>query len=65
MRITPQKLDPSAVQALLVQIRRDSVGGNRMPFLEDRSAGNLAPTDVDHLAAMLQHKVSNGRMYLT
>src|SRR6185437_15029265 len=65
VRITPQKLDPSAVQALLVQIRRDSVGGNRMPFLEDRSAGNLAPTDVDHLAAMLQHKVSNGRMYLT
>ena len=65
VRITPQKLDPSAVQALLVQIRRDSVGGNRVPFLEDRSAGNLAPADVDQLAAMLQHKVSNGRMYLT
>ena len=65
VRITPQKLDPSAVQALLVQIRRDSVGGNRVSFLEDRSAGNLAPADVDQLAAMLQHKVSNGRMYLT
>jgi putative nucleotidyltransferase with HDIG domain len=65
VRITPQKLDPAAVQALLVQIRRDSVGGSRVPFLEDRSAGNLAPSDVDQLAAMLQHRVSNGRMYLT
>lgn len=65
VRITPQKLDPAAVQALLVQIRRDSVGGSRVPFLEDRSAGNLAPTDVDHLASMLQHRVTNGRMYLT
>src|SRR5947208_2201765 len=65
VRITPQKFDASAVQALLVQIRRDSVGGNRVPFLEDRSAGNLAPADVDQLAAMLQHKVSNGRIYLT
>jgi hypothetical protein len=65
VRITPQKLDPAAVQSLLIQIRRDAVGGNRAPFLEDRSAGNLAPSDVDHLAAMLQHKVSNGRTYLT
>ena len=65
VRIAPQKLDAAAVQALLVQIRRDSVGGNRIPFLEDRAAGNLAPTDIDHLAAMLQHRVSNGRMYLT
>ena len=65
VRITPQKLDPAAVQALLVQIRRDAVGGNRVPFLEDRSAGNLAPSDVDQLASMLQHKVSNGRTYLT
>jgi hypothetical protein len=30
-----------------------------------RVAGKLAPADVDHLASMLQHKVSNGRMYLT
>lgn len=65
VRITPQKLDPAAVQSLLIQIRRDAVGGNRVPFLEDRSAGNLAPADVDHLASMLQHKVSNGRTYLT
>ena len=65
VRITPQKFDPNAVHALLVQIRRDAVGSNRTPFLEDRSAENLAPTDIDHLAATLQHKVSNGRSFLT
>jgi putative nucleotidyltransferase with HDIG domain len=65
VRMTPQKFDANAVQALLVQIRRDAVGGNRAPLLEDRSAGNLAPTDIDHLAAMLQHKVSGGRNYPT
>jgi hypothetical protein len=50
---------------LLVQVRRDSVGSNRVAFLEDRAALNLAPTDVDHLAATLQHKMTNGRLYLT
>ena len=65
VRITPQKFDPNAVHALLVQIRRDAVGNNQIPFLEDRSAGNLAPTDIDHLAATLQHKINNGRNYLT
>jgi len=65
VRMTPLKFDPNAVQALLVQIRRDAVGSNRVPFLEDRSAGNLAPPDVDHLAATLQHKLTNGRSYLT
>ncbi|MBV9180675.1 MAG: hypothetical protein JO356_05130 [Acidobacteria bacterium] len=48
-----------------MQIRRDAVGGNRAPLLEDRSAGNLAPTDVDHLAAMLQHKILGTRNFLT
>lgn len=65
VRMTPEKFDPHAVQALLIQIRRDAIGSNRAPFLEDRSAGNLAPSDVDHLAASLQHKISNGRLYLT
>ena len=65
VRMTPQKFDPNAVQALLVQIRRDAVGGSRTPLLEDRSAGNLAPTDIDHLAAMLQHKVSGSRNFLS
>lgn len=64
VRLTPQKFDATAVQAMLVQLRRDAVGSNRMPFLE-ASAGHLAPNDIDNLAATLQHKVSNGKLYLT
>ncbi len=65
VRMTPQKYDPNAVQGLLVQIRRDAVGSNRTPFLDNRAALNIAPADVDHLAATVQHKISNGRKYLT
>jgi uncharacterized ParB-like nuclease family protein len=64
VRITPQKFDPAAVQAMLVQLRRDAVGSNRTPFLET-SAGHLAPSDIDNLAANLQHKISGNRLYLT
>jgi putative nucleotidyltransferase with HDIG domain len=64
LRHTPQKFDPVAVQALLVQLRRDAVGSNRTLFLEG-SAGHLAPTDIDHMAANPQHKISGGRLYLT
>ena len=64
VRHTPQKFDPTAVQAMLVQLRRDAVGSNRTPFLEGL-AGHLGPTDIDHLAANLQHKISGGRLYLT
>jgi putative nucleotidyltransferase with HDIG domain len=64
VRYTPQRFDPAAVQALLVQVRRDAVGTNRSPFLEG-SSGQLAATDIDQLAANLQHKTSNGRLYLT
>jgi putative nucleotidyltransferase with HDIG domain len=65
VRMTPQKYDPNVVQGLLVQIRRDAVGSNRVAFLDKRMALNIAPTDVDHLASTLQHKISNGRNYLT
>ncbi len=65
VRLSPQKFDPNAVQGLLVQVRRDAVGSNRTRFLEDRMHVNIAPTDVDQLAAMLQHKISHGRLYLT
>jgi len=64
LRNTPNKFDPAAVQALLVQLRRDAVGSNRTLFLES-SAGHLAPTDIDHMAANLQHKITGGRLYLT
>ena len=65
VHLAPQKFDPNAVQGLLVQIRRDAVGSNRTPFLADRMAVNIAPTDIDQLAASLQHKLSHGRLYLT
>jgi hypothetical protein len=62
--MTPLKFDPNAVQALLLQVRRDTVGSNRTPFIEGRLAGSVAPADIDHMAASLQHRMSNGRMYL-
>jgi putative nucleotidyltransferase with HDIG domain len=65
VRLTPDKFDPTAVQALLIQVRRDAVGSNRISFLEERVACNLAASDVDNLAATLQHKISHGRAYLT
>jgi putative nucleotidyltransferase with HDIG domain len=65
VRLTPQKFDPNVVQALLLQIRRDAVGSNRTPFLEGQRGESIAASDVDHLAANLQHKISHGRLYLT
>jgi putative nucleotidyltransferase with HDIG domain len=65
VRLTPQKYDPNAVHALLLQVRRDSVGSNQTAFLADRVALNIAPNDIDQLAATLQHKMSHGRLYLT
>ena len=65
VRLSPLKFDPNAVHGLLLQIRRDSVGSNRTPFLEDRMAINIAAGDIDQLAATLQHKVTHGRHYLT
>ncbi|MBV8053073.1 MAG: HD domain-containing protein [Acidobacteriaceae bacterium] len=65
VRLTPEKFDPNAVQALLLQVRRDTVGSNRTPFLEGRIAESIGAADVDHLAAALQHKVNHGRLYLT
>jgi putative nucleotidyltransferase with HDIG domain len=65
VRMSPQKYDPNAVQALLIQVRRDAVGSNRTPLLADHMALNIAPTDVDHLAATLQHKVSRDKVFLT
>jgi putative nucleotidyltransferase with HDIG domain len=61
VRLAPQKYDPGAVQGLLIQIRRDAVGTNRAPMLEQRIALNIAPADIDQLAASLQHKLTRGR----
>jgi putative nucleotidyltransferase with HDIG domain len=65
VRLTPQKFDPNAVHALLLQVRRDTVGSNRSPFLQDQMGGDIAAADVDQLAANLQHRISHGRLYLT
>ena len=65
VHLTPQKFDPNAVHALLLQVRRDTVGSNRTPFLQDRMGGDIAAADVDQLAASLQHKISHGRLFLT
>lgn len=65
VRLSPLKFDPNAVQGLLLQVRRDAVGSNRTPFVEDRISLNIAPPDIDHLAATLQHKITHGRLYLT
>lgn len=63
IRLTPQKYDADAVAALLIQIRRDAVGSNRIPILEP-DVMNLSASDVDELATTLQHKLSQGRTYL-
>src|SRR5213079_1555561 len=59
VRLSPQKFDPTAVHGLLLQVRRDAVGSNRTPFVEDRISLNIAPPDIDHLAATLQHKITH------
>jgi hypothetical protein len=64
VRMAPEKYDPNVVQGLLIQVRRDAVGSNRTPLLDAVSV-NISATDIDHLAATLQHKISHGKMYLT
>lgn len=64
VRLTPEKFDPNVVQGLLIQVRRDAVGSSRAPLLDTTSV-NISATDIDHLAATLQYKVSRGKTYLT
>src|SRR5271157_916565 len=64
IRMTPQKYDPQALQALLIQVRRDAVGSNRIPIL-DPDVMNLSATDVDQLASTLQHRISQDKTFLT
>ena len=63
VRLSPQKFDPNAVQALLVQVRRDAVGSSRSPLMSQPV--DIAAGDIDQLAANLQHKLNHGRLYLT
>jgi hypothetical protein len=62
--MAPEKFDPNVVQGLLIQVRRDAVGSNRTPLLHGMSV-SISATDIDQLAATLQHKISRGKNYLT
>ena len=64
IRLTPQKYDAQALQALMIQIRRDAVGSNRIPILQPEAL-TMSAADVDQLAATLQHRISQGKVYLT
>jgi putative nucleotidyltransferase with HDIG domain len=63
VRVAPQKYDTNAVQALLVQVRRDAVGRRDNRFLDDRVVCNIGPNDIDVLASALNHKITHGRLY--
>ena len=64
IRMTPQKYDPQALQALLIQVRRDAIGTNHIPLFEP-DAINLSAVDVDQLASTLQHRISQDKIFLT
>jgi putative nucleotidyltransferase with HDIG domain len=64
IRMSPQKYDAQALQALMIQVRRDAVGTNRIPMLEPEVM-NLSATDVDQLASTLQHRITQDKLYLT
>jgi putative nucleotidyltransferase with HDIG domain len=64
IRVSPEKYDAQALQALLIQVRRDAVGSNRIPLLEPEMM-NLSATDVDQLASTLQHRLNNNKLHLT
>jgi len=64
IRLTPQKYDPQALQALLIQVRRDAIGTNRTPILEPEGM-DLSAGDVDQLASTLQHRISQDKLFLT
>ncbi|MBZ5627751.1 MAG: HD domain-containing protein [Acidobacteriia bacterium] len=63
VRIAPDKYDVNAVQALLVQVRRDAVGRRENRFLDERTLCDIGPTDIDVLASALNHKITHGRIY--
>jgi putative nucleotidyltransferase with HDIG domain len=64
IRMTPQKYDAQALQALMIQVRRDAIGTNRIPMLEGEML-NLSATDVDELATTLQHRISQNKTFHT
>ena len=64
VRLAPLKYDPNVVQGLLIQVRRDAVGSNRTPLLEERYGQHRRRPTSTTLAATFQHKVSRNKTYL-
>jgi putative nucleotidyltransferase with HDIG domain len=64
IRLTPQKYDPQVLHALMIQVRRDAVGTNRIPMLEPEMM-NLSAGDVDQLASTLQHRITQDKTFHT
>ena len=64
VRLTPQKFDSNVVQALLLQVRRDAVGSNALPFYKEPASSNIAARDIDQLASELQYRMSHEQHYL-
>ena len=62
VRMTPQKYDPQVLQALMIQVRRDAVGTNRVPLMETEIL-NLSAIEVDELASTLQHRISQDKTF--
>ncbi len=76
VNLTPTKLDAESVQALIVQVRRDAVVTLTPPpgsatesvpqrprFLHEGLTCNLFPSDIDQIASLLNHKLTQGRTY--
>ncbi len=62
-RLAPVKFDPNIIQGLLVQLRRDATGRNKPNFLDDRVECNIAPVDIDQIAASLNYRINKSRVY--
>jgi HD-GYP domain-containing protein (c-di-GMP phosphodiesterase class II) len=62
VRFTPNKFDPEVVQSLLTLMRGEASGRGQR-FLDPQVICNIAPSDVDQLAADLKYKVTHGRAY--
>jgi hypothetical protein len=75
VNLTPSKLDADSVQALIVQVRRDAVATltpssgsatepmQRPRFLREGLTCNLFPSDIDQIASLLNHKLTQGRTH--
>jgi putative nucleotidyltransferase with HDIG domain len=62
VRSAPTRFDADVVQALLACVRGES-SGRGQSFLDPDCVCNIAPADIDQLAADLKFKITNHRIY--